>query len=69
MIRAKETDVLVIAVAIFSQLQELGLQEMWLAFGQGRNLKWISMHELTTTLAPDKTLVFCFSMPLQAVIL
>ena len=69
MIRAKETDVLVIAVAIFSQLQELGLQEMWLAFGQGRNLKWISMHELTTTLAPERGTADCFSKPLHAVIL
>ena len=42
MIRANDTDVLVIAVATFSQLQKLGLQEMWLAFGQGQNLKWIS---------------------------
>ena len=55
MIKANDTDVLVIAVATFSQLQELGLQEMWLAFGQGRNLKWISVHELTSTLAPERS--------------
>ena len=55
MIKANDTYVLVIAVATFSQLQELGLQEMWLAFGQGRNLKWISVHELTSTLAPERS--------------
>ena len=54
MISANDTDVLVIAVSTFSQLQELGLQEMWLAFGQGRNLKWTPVHELVLTLAPEK---------------
>ena len=55
MISANDTDVLEIAVATFSQLQELGLQELWLAFGQGRNLKWIPVHELTSTLAPKRS--------------
>lgn len=54
MISANDMDVLMIAVSTFSQLQELGLQEMWLAFGQGRNLKWIPVHELILTLAPEK---------------
>ena len=54
MISASDTDVLVIAVATFSQLQELGLQELWLAFGQGQNLKWIPVHELTSTLTPER---------------
>ena len=54
MISANDTDVLVIAVSTFSQLQELGRQEMWLAFGQGRNLKWTLVHELVLTLAPEK---------------
>ena len=39
MVKANDTDLLVIAVATFSQLQEIGLQEMWLAFGQGQNMK------------------------------
>ena len=55
MISANDTDVLVIVVATFSQLQELGLQQLWLAFGQGRNLKWIPVHELTSTLAPERS--------------
>ena len=42
---------------------------MWLAFGQGRNLKRVSVHELTTTLAPERSSANCFSMPLHAVIL
>ena len=54
MVKANDTDVLVIAVATFSQLQTIGLQEMWLAFGQGQNMKWIAVHELKTTLGPEK---------------
>lgn len=52
-ISANDTDVLVIAEATFSQLLELGLQE--LAFGQGRNLKWIPVHELTSTLTLERS--------------
>ena len=55
MIKANDTDVLVIAVAIFPHLQESGLQELWLAFGQGRTLKWFPVHELITSLTPEKT--------------
>ena len=55
MVSANDTDVLVIAVATFSQLLELGLQELWLAFCQGRNLKWIPVHELTSTLTPERS--------------
>ena len=54
-ISANDTDVLVITVATFLQLQELGHQKMWLAFRQGRNLKWIPVHELTPTLAPYRS--------------
>ena len=55
MVKANDTDLLVIAVATFSQLQAIGLQEMWLAFGQGQNMKWIAVHELKTTLGPEKS--------------
>ncbi|KAK6167168.1 hypothetical protein SNE40_021263 [Patella caerulea] len=32
-IKANDTDVLVIAISVLPALQELGLQEMWIAFG------------------------------------
>ena len=50
-------------------MKEIGLQEMWLAFGQGQNMKWIAVHELKTTLGPEKSGGILFFMPLQAVIL
>ena len=40
-VKANDRDVLVIAIGTFPQLQELGLQKMWLAFAQGRHLKWL----------------------------
>ena len=55
MINANDTDVLVLAVALFSSLKEVGLQELWLAFGQGRFLKWIPVHQLATSLSPEKS--------------
>ena len=51
MVKASDTDVLVIAVSVLQALQELGLQQLWLAFGQGQNLRWIPVHDLCCTLA------------------
>ena len=44
MIKANDTDVVVIAISMLSTLQELGLQKLWIAFGQGTHLKWIPIH-------------------------
>ena len=54
MVKAKDIDILVIGVAMFSRLQDAGLQELWIAYGQGCHLKWILIHELTTALSPEK---------------
>ena len=37
---------LVIAVSVLQTPQELGLQQLWLAFGQGQNLRWVPVHDL-----------------------
>ena len=55
MIKACDTYVIVMAVSCFSVLQALGLKELWIAFGQGRNLRWIPVHDLAVALGPDKT--------------
>lgn len=46
MIKANDTDVLVLALSVFAGLQEAGLQQMWVAFGQGQNIRWISVHDI-----------------------
>jgi len=55
MIKANDTDVVVIAISILSSLQELGLQKLWIAFGQGKHLKWIPIHDIVPEIGPEKT--------------
>lgn len=55
MIKANDTDIIVIAIYILPSLQELGLQKLWIAFGQGTHLKWIPIHDIISTLGPEKT--------------
>ena len=45
-----DTDVVVIAISVLQALQELGLQQLWVAFGQREKLRWIPIHELSCTL-------------------
>ncbi|KAJ8402462.1 hypothetical protein AAFF_G00369510 [Aldrovandia affinis] len=51
MVKASDTDVVVIAVSVLQALQELGLQQLWVAFGQGQHLRWVPVHDLCCTLA------------------
>lgn len=51
MVKASDTDVVVIAVSVLQALQELDLQQLWVAFGQGQNLRWVPVHDLCCTLA------------------
>ena len=55
MIKANDTDVVVIAISILPSLQELGLQKLWIAFGQGKHLKWIPIHDIVSSIGPEKT--------------
>ncbi len=53
-IKANDTDILVIAISVLPSLQELGLINLWLAFGQGANLRWIPVHEVVSAIGPEK---------------
>ncbi len=55
MIKVNDTDVVVIAISILPSLQELGLQKLWIAFGQGKHLKWIPIHDIVSAIGPEKT--------------
>jgi len=35
-------------------LQELGLEKMWIAFGQGASARWIPVHEVVSSIGPKK---------------
>ena len=75
MIEANDTDVVVIAIPILPSLQELGLQKLWIVFGQGTHLKWIPIHDIVSTIGLEKTsgiLFFhckCYSFGLTCTVL
>lgn len=31
------------------------MQKLWIAFGQGTHLKWIPIHDIVSTIGPEKT--------------
>ena len=55
-IKANDTDVLVIAIFVLSSLQNLGLQQMWVFFGHGPFTKWIPVHEVVAAIGQRKAL-------------
>ena len=69
MIKASDTDVLVIAISAWSALQQCGLQQLRIAHGQGRNLRWIPVHDICQSIRPERSKRILFSMPLRAAIL
>ena len=53
-IKANDTDVIVIAVSTMPSLQELGLEKLWIAFGQGASAWWIPVHKVVSSIGPEK---------------
>jgi len=53
-ITANDTDVVIIAVSVLPSLQQLGLQSMWIAFGQAASARWIPVHEIVSAVGPQK---------------
>ena len=53
MLRTVDTDVLVLAIALFNQTN---LSEIWVLFGTGKNCRLIPAHTIAHTLGPDKSL-------------
>ena len=56
-IRTVDTDVVVLAI---TAIQHLNTSEMWIAFGTGKNFKFIAAHKIARTLGPDK----CIALPM-----
>ena len=57
-IKANVTDIVVIAVSVLPQLQEIGVETLWTAFGHGVGMKWIPIHELLNAIGPLRASVF-----------
>ena len=52
-LKVNDTDILVIAVALFSTLQLDGLEELWLDFGTSTNQQIIPVHDVVANLGQD----------------
>ena len=46
-ISSPDTDVVVIAMACFS---DLNIEKLWIAFGKGKDFRWIPIHEICSSL-------------------
>ena len=58
MIRTVDTDVVVLAISCCQRLAQL--EELWVAFGTGRNLRYLASHELSKALGQDRSLALPF---------
>ena len=52
LLRTIDTDVVVLSVAAFAKLE---IQELWIAFGTGKNFRYIPIHEIAASLDPAKS--------------
>ena len=66
MIKANDTDVLVIAVRMLMHC-ELGIEKLWISFGQGDNHRWIPVHDVYQKWAWKNQKAFSSFRHLQAV--
>ena len=55
LIEANDTDIVVIALSHMSTFAAMGLEKMWVAFGKGQRTRWIPIHDLASSLGPEKT--------------
>ena len=46
MININDTDIIVMAISVLPQSQELKIETMWTVFSQGAAMKWIPIHEV-----------------------
>ena len=50
-IRTSDTDVVMLAISLS---QQLGAKELWTSFGTGKHVRYIAIHDIDSTLGPDK---------------
>ena len=57
MVRTVDTDVVIIAIAHFL---DIGLQELWIAFGTGKTFRYVPIQEIVATLGPEKSVAISY---------
>ena len=50
LIRTVDTDVVVLAIRA---TQHLDISELWIAFGTGKNFRYLAIHEMASALGPE----------------
>ena len=55
LIKACDTDNVIVAVHVFATLQDAGLVRLWVEFGQGQSVKWFPIHNMVLSLSPEKS--------------
>lgn len=55
-IRTVDTDVLVLAIAYFFTLSTAGLDKLWIAFGTGKNYRFIPVHAIAEAIGREKAI-------------
>lgn len=55
MLCTSDTDVVILALSYFQMFNSLGLTELWIQFGAGKNLKYIPIHSLCLKLKQQTT--------------
>ena len=58
-ILSNDTDIVLIAAALFEKLAEEGLKELWVAFGQSGKRRWLPIHKLVEKLGEER----CIGLP------
>lgn len=55
LIKACETDILVVAVSVFATLQDTGLEIIWVKSGQGQSSRLLPVHDMVVNPDPEKS--------------
>ena len=64
--KASDTDVLVISVSVLLILRDLGVEKLWVAFGQEQK-KWILINDRSPSIGLEKSIYLLFIHALLAV--
>ena len=54
-IHANDSDIIILAIAFFNELFDIGLYELWVSFGRGRATVWFPIHDYATKLGTSKS--------------
>ena len=54
-IHANDSDIVILAIAFYHELNSFGLQELWVSYGKGRTTVWLPIHKYSKKLGTSKS--------------